>query len=450
MNAEDKGGAPRARDAIVGGAPASAPVLPARQVAWLTERASDAIMLTDRGGCIEYVNPAFERLTGWRLDEVIGRSPALLKSGLQSSEVYRYLWQELSAGREFRGVLVNRRRNGELYHEEKSIRPLFDATGQISHLLSCGRDVSDRVAAMARLQHSATHDALTSLPNRALFRERLESALARVQRGGTGIAVVLVDVDAFKLVNDLHGHAAGDALLQAFAERMCQTVRKADTVARLGGDEFALLLEGVSDEREVATLLGVLARALAAPVPHGPDVLRATASLGACVDTCGALGSRVLLERADAAMYQAKRGLAGGWRIVGEDRVTESGPLAGPVPADLDRPPASPLWRSRRGSAGEVLYRQGQRCSTVYVLRRGAVILGPPAGVADASLVRECLEGDWLGLDGVATRHHRRDAVLRTDAELWTIDYDELVAAARLQPELLSLLLDAFAREAAR
>jgi len=255
--------------------------MPAPQrVAWLMHGSSDAAMLTDPHGRIEHVNPAFEALTGWSREEMLGRTPAVLKSGLQPPEVYQQLWRTLQFGHEFRGVLVNRRRNGEHDHEEKSIRPLADRTGRVTHLLSLGRDVSDRIAAMAQLRHTATHDALTGLPNRVLFLERLEAAIARVRQGGAGFAVVRVDVDAFKHINDVHGHAAGDAVLQAFAQRMQLSVRRADTVARLGRDEFALLLEGTDDARQTASLLESIARELSEPVPHGSVVLVRPGALG--------------------------------------------------------------------------------------------------------------------------------------------------------------------------
>lgn len=413
---------------------------PAQQVAWLMDRSADAAMLTDPQGRIEYVNPAFEALTGWPRGEVIGRTPALLKSGLQQPALYRQLWDTVGAGREFCGVLVNRRRNGELYHEEKSIRPLFDGEGRITHLLSCGRDVSERIAAMAQLRHSATHDALTGLPNRALFMERLDAALRRARRGGTGFAVVLADVDAFKAVNDHHGHAAGDAVLQAFAERMRECVRKADTVARLGGDEFALLLEGAGDERETAALLALIARSLAPPVVHGEALLAVSASLGACVDARGELELPALLERADEAMYEAKRA-GGGWRIARSDRSTLSAPLG--IEA------AGPPWRSRRLRAGDALLRAGQRFASLFVLREGQVaVVHPRAG--DTASVEERGPGRWLGLDGIATRRHRCDVIARSDTLLWSIEHDALLAAARTQPELLALFIDALAQEAAR
>lgn len=438
----------------------AAPLPGSQQVAWLMDRSAESTMLTDLQGRIEYVNPAFVAMTGYARDEVLGRTPVLLKSGLQAPEVYERLWKALHAGQEFRGLLINRRKNGELFHEEKSIRPLFDARGSISHYLSCGRDVSERVAAMARLQRAATHDVLTGLPNRALFLERVAAAVARLRSGGKGFTIALVDVDDFKRVNDEHGHAAGDAVLQAVAQRLQQGVRKADTVARLGGDEFALLLEGSCDEADAsAVLLGILDALERAIVHDGVD-LHASLSIGACVDTTGDLGTNRLIELADAAMYRAKRDGGCAFRVGMADPVTASMPLApvplaalgeGTQPASAPRPAhdRSP-WRRRVVRAGDALFRQGQRFTHVYVLRQGSVRMARPAAPDREPAASLRRVGDWLGLDGLATRRHRFDAFALADTELWVMGYDELLRAANRSPEVLAMLVEAMGREIAR
>lgn len=294
---------------------------PARHIAWLMERSTDATMLTDPQGRIEYVNPAFETLTGWPRQEVLGRTPALLKSGAQQPDLYRQLWATVGAGREFRGVLVNRRRNGELYHEEKSIRPLFDGEGRVTHLLSCGRDVSERVAAMAQLRHSATHDALTGLPNRALFMERTAAAIARARQDGTGFAVVLVDVDAFKRINDQHGHAAGDAVLREIAAALSASVRASDFIARTGGEEFLVGCVAADDGVAWALAERLLAavRRLDIRVPGVKVPLHCTVSIGIsrrCNDKAG--WERGWAE-ADEALYAAK--------AAGRDRIVAAGAM---------------------------------------------------------------------------------------------------------------------------
>lgn len=419
------------------------------QVAWLMDRSAESAMLTDAAGRIEYVNPAFEVMTGYGRAEAIGRTPALLRSGLQPPEVYAALWRTLHAGQEFRGLLVNRRKNGELFHEEKSIRPLFGPDGRITHFLSCGRDVSAQVAALARLERAATHDALTELPNRALFDERLGAAIRRVRDGGAGFAVALIDVDRFKQINDSHGHAAGDSVLQAVARRLLQAVRKSDTVARLGGDEFALLLEGNGSADDAAPVLDTIVGAFAPAVTHGDERVFTSVSIGACIDLTGELEPQQLLERADAAMYQVKRDGGSGYRIYTEDPVTASAPLGAEVsPDDAGGPlpgPDRPLWRRRTLKAGECLYRNGQRLTHLYVLRRGTAQAFVPAADGGGAAQRHG-EGDWLGLDGLATRRHHREARMLVDGEVWVIAYDELLEAARRSPAFMARLMEAFGR----
>ena len=175
------------------------------------------------------------------------------------------MWGALRSGVEFRGVLINRKKSGELFHEEKVIRPFFGSDGRVTHFVSIGRDVTDRIREMEDLTRAATHDSLTDLPNRRLFFDRLGQALRQAARRGTGLAVAVVDIDRFKAINDLHGHLAGDAVLQGVASRLQRCVREEDTVARLGGDEFGLILLDATDPAVVAALLEKILRSIAVP-----------------------------------------------------------------------------------------------------------------------------------------------------------------------------------------
>ena len=268
------------------------------------ERSAQAAMLTDPVGLIEYVNPAFQAMTGYARCEAIGQTPAILKSGRQTNEFFHRLWSTLNAGDEFCDVLINRRKSGEIYHQEQTIRPLLDAQGRVTHFLASGRDVSDRIATMERLTRAAMHDSLTDLPNRALFLDRLDQALSHARRSGEGFAIGLLDVDRFKAVNDSLGHAAGDAILRAVAQRLRHCVREVDTVARLGGDEFGLLLPGAVDAANAAHALRKIVAAFAAVEGDKPAV---SVSVGACLGSATDDDGRVLLALADDAMYFAKR-----------------------------------------------------------------------------------------------------------------------------------------------
>ena len=156
-----------------------------QQLAWSVEQSSDAVIITDADGIIRYVNPAFEVMTGFTRGEAIGGNPALVKSGYHGPEFYRALWDALRSGVEFRGVFINRKKSGELFHAEQVIRPFFGPDGAVTHFVSISGDVSDRVRELASLTHAATHDSLTDLPNRRLFFDRLGSNSFRKYRNGT-------------------------------------------------------------------------------------------------------------------------------------------------------------------------------------------------------------------------------------------------------------------------
>lgn len=420
------------------------------KASWLLEDSSDAALITDPCGSIEYVNPAFETLTGYGRDDAIGRTPAIIKSGLQAPEVYRELWSTLTAGREFHGVMVNRRRDGALFHEEKTIRPLFDDTGRIAHFMSCGRDVSERVALQEQLRHEATHDALTGLPNRALLCDRLGRAIAHAGRTGEGFAVAIVDLDEFKLLNDRLGHAAGDAALQEMARRLSACVRAADTVARWGGDEFVLLLHDAGDASRV---MNAILEACRAPVVLDGAGRRCTlaASIGVCRFPEGGKDATTLLRAADGAMCEAKRDGGNAYRWAPGQPTgpvgIATGDAAGDVLQLLDG--KVPLL-SRRLRAGDTIYRAGQKFRDLHILRFGLCKLMSVTADGHEELTTMLFKGDWLGFDGLADGRHGCTALAADTSEVWTVRYDALMLAGVRHPEVLNALHAAMARQTAR
>ena len=275
------------------------------------DQCPDAVLVTDAAGTIVYANPVFERMTGYSVDAVAGRTPALLKSGLHEADFYRALWSALLAGQEFRALFANRRKAGELYYEDKIIRPLLDAEGRVTHYVSYGRDATERAREFQKLTHAATHDSLTDLPNRGLFLDRLGQALRQATRRGEPLTVAILDIDRFRDTNNRYGHLAGDAVLQAVAARTRACVREADTVARIGGDEIAILLVGAA-EMDAESVLAKVVAANAAPLQHDGVELRATVSIGAAGFPDDAKEGEALRKYADAAMYTTKA--AGGNR----------------------------------------------------------------------------------------------------------------------------------------
>ena len=213
----------------------------------------------------------------------------------------------MRAGRAFRGVFVNRRKSGALFHEEEIIRPVRGPGGRVAYFVSAGRDVTARVRALEKLQHDATHDGLTGLPNRGLFLDRLGQAVRQAARRGEGFAVAILDLDGFRDANNRYGHLAGDAVLRAVARRTQRRLRAADTVARIGGDEFAVILAAPATRSAAASVLEKVRSANARAVRYEGRSVPVSLSIGACLYPQDARGETGLHKRADAAMYDAKR-----------------------------------------------------------------------------------------------------------------------------------------------
>lgn len=270
------------------------------------EQAADAISITDADGTIEYVNPAFENLTGYSRSQVTGKKVSIMKSGKHSDEFYQRAWQVLEAGNVFNDVFVNRRRDGSMFYEEKTIAPIFNADNRVTHYVATGRDISDRVETEKQLEHMAHHDVLTGLPNRTLFLDRLKQALARARWHERTVAVLFVDLDRFKDINDTLGHEVGDALLHAFAERLQVCLRERDTIARFGGDEFVILLDDIAHEQDVELLAQKIIVSLAAPFELDEREFHISASIGVSLFPQDGEESDSLLRHADLAMYRAK------------------------------------------------------------------------------------------------------------------------------------------------
>ncbi|MHB8535597.1 MAG: EAL domain-containing protein [Sulfuricaulis sp.] len=278
-----------------------------RKLSSAVEKAADSIFITGVDGVIEYVNPAFETITGYRREEAVGKTPRIVKSGKHDPAFYRKLWDTLRRGEVYRDVFINRKKNGQLYYEEVTITPLTSERGVITHYISAGKDITERMQTQERLHHLAHHDVLTDMPNRVLFAERLKQALNRAQWHKRALAVLFLDMDRFKLVNDTLGHEAGDRLLQALAARLNSCVREGDTVARFGGDEFAVFLDDIASPDDVAPIAQKFLETLARPLTVDGHEFFITASIGIGLYPNDGTDSQTLMKNADTAMYRAKQ-----------------------------------------------------------------------------------------------------------------------------------------------
>ena len=275
-----------------------------RKLSSAVEQSPASVMITDPEGLIEYVNPKFEEITGYSSAEVVGKSPTLLQSGYTTQDAVAALWSAARAGKQWRGELHSRKKNGDLFWEYASVSPITSADGAIRHILAINEDITVRKDYEEKLIHQANYDPLTELPNRTLAFDRLSRALLG-NRGRT-VAIFCVDLDNFKIVNDTLGHAAGDELLQGTGERLTAAVDASDTVARLGGDEFLVILNDLGSLAEAEAAAARILSSFARPFDlDGRDIF-ITASLGITVSPADGLDPHVLLRNADAAKNKAK------------------------------------------------------------------------------------------------------------------------------------------------
>lgn len=277
---------------------------------------AEAILIADAESRIIAVNPVFTEVTGYSPEEVIGKNPSILASGRHDKNFYREMWRTLETKNLWRGEIWNRKRDGTLYAQRAAISRLTDDSGKPLNYIAIFNDITDQRRRAEILHHQAHHDALTNLPNRSLLMDRLEQALFRADQDGTAVAVLFVDLDHFKPINDTHGHRVGDKVLEEVARRLLTAVRQSDTVARLGGDEFVILVHNISGPPSVTRIANKLVESLAAPILVDEHLsLSVGASIGIALCPRHGTEARSLLAAADAAMYEAKRSGGGQWHF---------------------------------------------------------------------------------------------------------------------------------------
>ena len=263
-------------------------------------------MITDLDANIVYANEAFTRQTGYAVHEVIGKNPKMFGSGKTPRKTYEELWSQLARGEAWRGELINRHKDGQECIESVMISPVRDPEGRITSYLEIKEDITEKKRTEERIQHLAHFDQLTGLPNRSLLQDHFKYALSLAHRSGEHLAVMFLDLDHFKNVNDTLGHTLGDQLLMAVAKRLKSAVREEDTVSRLGGDEFIFILPG-TDENGAAQVAEKLLGVFAESFSIGHHELLATPSIGIAIYPQDGQDMEILSKNADAAMYRAKQ-----------------------------------------------------------------------------------------------------------------------------------------------
>ena len=277
-----------------------------RLAAKLIEASPNGIIVTDPNGIITQVNPAFTRVTGYAPADVIGQSPRILQSGEHDPAFYAQMWRSLLSSGYWQGEIWNRRKNGEVYPEWLSLTRVLDSQGNTERFMAIFMDITERKRAEQKLEYMANHDHLTGLPNRVLFIDRLQQALATARREGTKAALLYLDLDRFKPINDELGHEIGDAVLIEVARRMRDAVRETDTVARIGGDEFVIVLSGLSRNEVAEKVATKLLEAIPLPIRVSGHRCEVGVSIGIALYPEHGDSVDKLTSAADSAMYQAK------------------------------------------------------------------------------------------------------------------------------------------------
>jgi diguanylate cyclase (GGDEF)-like protein/PAS domain S-box-containing protein len=269
-------------------------------------KASQAIFITDANGTIVWFNQALCLLSGYSEAKIMARPAHTFSAGCSDKVIWQSIWKEVVQGRAWSGDVLMLRKDGSVYHVLQSITPLLNQQGKVSKFLCMQQDMTEKKELEREIEYLAYHDVLTGLPNRALFHDRMRQMVSQAKRDRTNFALCFVDLDGFKLINDTHGHAAGDQLLKQVSSRLRACVREVDTVARLGGDEFVILLRDAKDEMSLSNVAQKIIERLAHVFELGAVAVKVSASIGISRYPNDAASAEQLMRCADDAMYRAK------------------------------------------------------------------------------------------------------------------------------------------------
>ncbi|MDX2495310.1 MAG: diguanylate cyclase [Desulfuromusa sp.] len=271
------------------------------------ESTNQGVVVTDKNNRIVSVNPAYSTITGYASGEVIGKDPSHLKSGHHDESFYQTLWGEIEQSRHWKGEILDRRKNGEVFPSWQSISSIVNDSGELTHYVSVFSDITPIKQHQESLKFLAHHDPLTGLPNRLMLNDRIDHALQRCERNSTQLALMFLDLDDFKYINDTYGHDAGDQVLQIIAKRLELLVRKEDTVARLGGDEFLVLLESDVTKADINQIANKIINEATLPINVDGQELSIGISIGISTGPAKGQNYQSLISTADRAMYRAKK-----------------------------------------------------------------------------------------------------------------------------------------------
>lgn len=290
------------------------------------EQTSDWVLITDENGIVQYANPAVEEITGYKRTEIIGKRPNLFKSGKHSERFYKTLWETILSGKTFRSVFINRRKDGRLFYIDQTITPIKDVEGNIVGFVATGKDITQERELEERLNYFAYYDPVTELPNRSNFMERLAFYAARTKMSGKGFAVLIVDVNRFKYINDTYGYHVGDNILKEIGRRIRESLRPGDVVARMGSDEFGITLIDLARKEDIPRVISKVLSSMEEPFSINGEELRITVSIGVAVFPDDGEDPEELVRKAELALAHAKERFTSSYQFFTEEmntRITE-------------------------------------------------------------------------------------------------------------------------------
>ena len=283
------------------------------------EQTSDWVLITDREGNIKYANRAVYEISGYSRDELIGQTPRIFKSGRHSKNFYKRLWDKVLKGETFRSVFINRDKSGNLFYLDQTITPLKDWSGKVVGFISTGKDITHEKELQDKLNYIAYYDPVTELPNRVNFMERLKFSISRTRLVGRSLAVLFIDIDRFKYVNDTCGYPAGDSVLKEIAGRIKSAVREGDTVARLGSDEFGVILIDLAHKEDIPKAINKIFNAMEEPISVDNKEVVLTLSVGISVFPDDGADAEDLVKKAEMALAHAKENPSNSYQFFKED-----------------------------------------------------------------------------------------------------------------------------------
>ncbi|HHO2138531.1 TPA: EAL domain-containing protein [Legionella pneumophila] len=295
-----------------------------RKLTRALEQSPVLVIITDKTGTIEYVNAKVIEQTGYRKEELIGGNTRILRSGQTPHETYKTMWEQLANGEEWHGELLNKNKSGEHFWVSAIISPIRNENEEITHYLAVMEDVTQKKSYEEMLKHQATFDNLTNLPNRLYAFNKLGRAISKAHINNQKLAVLFLDLDEFKQINDSLGHAIGDLLLKALSERFLSVIRQTDTIARLGGDEFMMILENIMQDTDAESIAKKCREVCSQPFIIESQELRVSTSIGIAIYPHHGKDAKTLMRNADTAMYQSKIRGKNNWTVFQNTMVEEA------------------------------------------------------------------------------------------------------------------------------